>query len=355
MQELWTTPLAQTLSIAVAAAFFIRRLRENNEPLLFPKSRKSLKKSFKRSRYGYYVSDGKSLVKAHNSNRHVVASLDLDGTVVGIVPEDDESTREFNQAWCEGHTNNDSSVLIYNSGRGMSAYVALLEQCAERGLALLRPDYYIAAEGSDIFEFRDNKVEPTINKEWHAHLREEWDIEEVRGIVRGLAKGNKHVRNFPTGASSGEPFRESLVMQGEENVIKFAEVLKKAFAAKGVRSSALIFHCGGVIEKGTYIKDRFWCSCVPARAGKGKALDFVRRKLKVDASHLFAAGDSGNDIPAIGVESVVNNSVAVANSHKELVEYVDKENPQRKHKILLAKTNAAKGICEGLRHFGFLG
>ena len=34
---------------------------------------------------------------------------------------------------------------------------------------------------------------------------------------------------------------------------------------------------------------------IPARAGKGKAVDYVRKKLGIDKKHVLAAGDSGND------------------------------------------------------------
>jgi sucrose-6F-phosphate phosphohydrolase len=84
---------------------------------------------------------------------------------------------------------------------------------------------------------------------------------------------------------------------------------------------------------------------IPERAGKGEAVDYIRKKLRIPRKRVLAAGDSGNDI---GLLSAGFLAVVVGNHKSELNKDVLPGN------VYWALKSYAEGIVEGIRYFGFL-
>ncbi len=84
---------------------------------------------------------------------------------------------------------------------------------------------------------------------------------------------------------------------------------------------------------------------IPARAGKGEAVDYVRKNLKISRRRVLVAGDSGNDL---GLLSARFLAVVVGNHKAELTPDALPEDVYWAHKPYAA------GVLEGIEHFRFL-
>ena len=88
-------------------------------------------------------------------------------------------------------------------------------------------------------------------------------------------------------------------------------------------------------------------SCNAVSGGKGNALEYVARKLKIPFRHIVVCGDSGNDISMFRVE--FTKGILVSNSSRELRDFcVDKTQSDVLYRSELSKT---RGVIDGLKHF----
>ncbi|QNE32353.1 HAD-IIB family hydrolase [Sphingomonas sp. NBWT7] len=81
---------------------------------------------------------------------------------------------------------------------------------------------------------------------------------------------------------------------------------------------------------------------LPARAGKGAAMKWVAKALGIAAEHVYAAGDSGNDLDML---SQVRNGILVANHSAELKPLIGRPT------IYVSRRPHAGGVVEGMRAF----
>ncbi len=81
---------------------------------------------------------------------------------------------------------------------------------------------------------------------------------------------------------------------------------------------------------------------LPERAGKGAAMMWVARVMGIGLDHVFAAGDSGNDLDML---TACRNGILVANYSAELMPLVGRPT------IYLAHRPHAGGIVEGMHAF----
>jgi sucrose-phosphate synthase len=99
------------------------------------------------------------------------------------------------------------------------------------------------------------------------------------------------------------------------------------------------------IEHEVIYSSGFDLDVIPKRAGKGEAVDYIRKRLRIGRNHVLAAGDSGNDI---GLLSKGFLAVVVGNHKAELnVDALPED-------VYWAQESYADGIVEGIKHFGFL-
>jgi predicted mannosyl-3-phosphoglycerate phosphatase (HAD superfamily) len=99
---------------------------------------------------------------------------------------------------------------------------------------------------------------------------------------------------------------------------------------------------------------------VPQAAGKGAAMEYVRRGLEWPAEHMVAVGDSANDILMFEAAA---NVIVVGNSRPEVLQWVAAQHQQLAgeghemegggRRVLAAQQPAAAGILEGLHGLGF--
>lgn len=81
---------------------------------------------------------------------------------------------------------------------------------------------------------------------------------------------------------------------------------------------------------------------LPERAGKGAAMAWVADRLGIAADHVYAAGDSGNDLDML---DAVRNGIVVANYSAELKPLIGRPT------IYLSRRPHAGGVVEGMRAF----
>ncbi len=82
---------------------------------------------------------------------------------------------------------------------------------------------------------------------------------------------------------------------------------------------------------------------IPAAAGKDRATLWMAERLGVPPERLVVSGDSANDLAMF---QAAPRAIAVGNARRELLERADP------HRTYFARGERARGILEGLRHWG---
>jgi hydroxymethylpyrimidine pyrophosphatase-like HAD family hydrolase len=91
---------------------------------------------------------------------------------------------------------------------------------------------------------------------------------------------------------------------------------------------------------------RYFLDVLPARAGKGNALEWLANRLGIPNSQILVAGDTGNDIPMFLLKDV--KGIIVQNALPELSGVLAGRN------FFRAQFCGPEGVVEGLRHFGVM-
>lgn len=232
--------------------------------------------------------------------KHILAT-DLDGTLVGD-PDGLQQLLEFYEEQVYDVS------LIYITGRYFDSALSLIE---EEKLPV--PDILVTDVGSSIYI--GNSFDKDL--EWQKRIKANWMPDEIHAIaatVPGLTKQPMFLEN-----------RCSYYVADEKPVEEFRNKL----ASSGIPHK-LIFSGGKDVD------------IVPEESGKGRALQYLLDKYKVEDAKLLVAGDSGNDLEmlTLGFPSVI-----VGNAQPELLE--SDEHPR----IFRAKKGFAGGIHEAWTHF----
>lgn len=232
--------------------------------------------------------------------KHILAT-DLDGTLVG----DPEGLQQL-LAFYEEQVYDVS--LIYITGRYYDSALSLIK---DEELPI--PDILVTDVGSSIY------IGDSFEKdlEWETRIKSNWmpeQIEAIASAIPGLTKQPMFLEN-----------RCSYYVTEVEPV----EELTNKLAASDI-SHKLIFSGGKDVD------------VVPVESGKGRALQYLLDKYKVQDAKLLVAGDSGNDLEmlTLGFPSVI-----VGNAQPELLE------SEAHPRIFRAKKGFAGGIHEAWTHF----
>ncbi|KOF10939.1 hydrolase [Planococcus glaciei] len=228
-------------------------------------------------------------------------ATDLDGTLVGD-PDGLQQLLEFYEEQVYDVS------LIYITGRYFDSALSLIK---EENLPV--PDILVTDVGSSIYI--GNSFDKDL--EWQKRIKANWMPDEIHAIaatVPGLTKQPMFLEN-----------RCSYYVADEKPVEEFRNKL----ASSGIPHK-LIFSGGKDVD------------IVPEESGKGRALQYLLDKYKVEDAKLLVAGDSGNDLEmlTLGFPSVI-----VGNAQPELLE--SDEHPR----IFRAKKGFAGGIHEAWTHF----
>lgn len=199
------------------------------------------------------------------------------------------------------------------SGRSLELIEAALE-----AHSLPRPDIVIAAVGSEIYY--GPKLVP--DKGYQRYISHRWQPEKLRELL-GRFDCIK-----PQAPEAQRPFKLSYELADEGVLDKLHAALEEA----KLRCKVIYSH-GRLLD------------LLPPRASKGGAIRYVSRKWGIAPERIAVAGDSGND------EEMLRGSfcgIVVGNHAEELAKL------KGKPRIYFAKGRYARGVIEGLKHYGFI-
>jgi sucrose-6F-phosphate phosphohydrolase len=307
--------------------------------------------SERKGNYGYYLLSTNGRIgsavrerretskppRARRSNPFMLSS-DLDGTMVGI---DDDGTQELKEFWASTH----GCKLCYNTGRSFGSVLDLLR---EKKACLARPDALVCGVGAQIFlPSSSNQDGWKEDKEWSDSLDEGWDIGKVVSAVdRAIIEMAK--------ASSSLPFTAYYRPKEDQQRHKCSLAVHVSLLGDVLASINADLDAGHVKRNViiSYHGDLRVLDIIPINGGKRNAMEYLRRLWGFSPDSTVAAGDSANDILMLDGE---HRSIAVGNSQPDLRHWLeDKRAKGGKSLPVLTKASEAKGILEGLRHFGFI-
>ncbi len=236
---------------------------------------------------------------------HFLFASDVDDTLLG----DDYALAELAGAL---EAAREHIILVYNSSRPCAS---LRKSIAEQ-TKLPQPDYLIGALGTEIQSFPSGETFPSYVRQ----LEKGWNRTEITEVMNNLGF-SAHADEYQT------TFKVSYNVLGASQYQQAIEELKKT----------------GLNVKVIYSGGKNF-DIIPANAGKGKAIDFLRTVKGKLAEQVIVAGDSANDremflysFKGIIVANADSSLKALSNEH-----------------IYHAKTNFAAGVLEGLRHWDVL-
>jgi sucrose-phosphate synthase len=235
-------------------------------------------------------------------------AADIDGTLLG----DEEGqvqllalARAFRQ----------SLRLAYVTGRYEWSVLRVIEE----GF-LPRPDFICSNVGTDLLVLDDSGN--CLGQKYAAQVGSEWDLETIYRLGEG--EGIRR-QDF----NEGQPrFQAGFFWDGEPRTLQaFSDRLSELHQ----------YHI--LASYGEYI------DVLPNPLGKGKAVQFLQKELGFDPARVIVAGDSGNDREMLETEF---KGIVPVNALDELKIIASN------HRHYQSPLPAARGVLDGLHHFGFL-
>ncbi|RKZ10673.1 haloacid dehalogenase [bacterium] len=227
-------------------------------------------------------------------------------------------------------------TVVYVTGRDAARVEAARQQY---GLPV--PDYVVADVGSTIMA--DDGVRW---QAWDDHIAGDWHglgsvgVQEIVGALPGLARqDDSRQGRFKSSYEVGTP--------GDLQAVATA-------VAERLRDEGLI---AAVVASHDEVADVGLIDVLPGSAGKGPAIEFLRRHLGLGSADTVFAGDSGNDLDVLAGPLP---AVLVANAASVVREQAVREAAILGHADLLylagggvlgLNGNYAAGILEGVLHY----
>jgi len=239
-------------------------------------------------------------------------SPDLDGTLLG----NPEATRRFRDCWGRLPAAR-RPLLVYNSGRS----VADLRENLVR-LHLPHPDYLIGGVGTELFDWRQQRV----LTEFQDSLRQGWDREKVELIMVAVPGIERQPERHQHAFKSSWHLRRA----SEKTIEEIRAKLKEAGLDVCVIYSSL--------------RD---LDVLPTGGNKGNALSWLAKRVGVPLEEALVAGDTANDSSMFLLPGV--KGIVVENAQPELYQAVVALPVFCSTRIL------GDGVIEGLEHYGILG
>ncbi len=243
-----------------------------------------------------------------NISSPFLLAADIDGTLLG-----DETGEAMLHQFI---ANQDGRVtLAYITGRARSSVMELIESGG-----LPRPRFICGEVGTEIFDMEDPAN--LIGQAYAAQAASNWDLDEIYDI--GLGEGIR-----PQQFERGQPrFQAGFHWDASsESLNMFNERLS---------------HLDHVYIQASYNE---FIDVFPISLGKGSAARFLQKQLCLDAEQVVIAGDSGNDRQMFETEF---KGILPVNAFDELKAVA--RQPWHYH----SPYPAARGVFDGLRHFGFI-
>lgn len=262
--------------------------------------------------------------------RSLLAS-DLDGT---LIPLERNSQRLREVTEFVGVVDDSVNLrLAYVTGRHLTL---AREGIAELGLP--SPDWFVCDVGTSVYRRTDGGFEP--DEGYREAMRAAFgglngaEIRAAIGTVDGLEVQEQE--------KQGE-FKVSYYSRGRPE--PYVDTVQARLDAANAQVNLVPSH--------DPVTDRGLLDVLPAGVAKDYAVRYLHDHSGVDEQHLVYAGDSGNDRAAMLTGFRV---IVVGNADEELKKDLGIEAVARgiAEKIYFAEHPYARGVLEGLRHFGFV-
>ena len=204
-------------------------------------------------------------------------------------------------------------TVVYVTGRDKIQLFEIMDaEC-------LRPaDYPVCNVGTEIYEGPDYQRDEA----WTRHIDRRWDLLAAHDVLKTIPYLFQQSHQFAFKLSYHLFHNAQVVIPEIHRRLDEVNIAHKV-----------------VYSSGTDL------DVIPGRAGKGEAVDYLRKKLKISRQHVLVAGDSGNDL---GLLSAHFLAVVVGNHKAELTsDALPKE-------VYWARELCAAGVLEGIEHFRFM-
>jgi hydroxymethylpyrimidine pyrophosphatase-like HAD family hydrolase len=235
-------------------------------------------------------------------------AADIDGTVLG-----DETGEDWLHRLVQEYRS--SFKLAYVTGRYRSSVLRLVAEGR-----LPKPDFISSDVGTELFDCFD--PQNTLGECYATQVAADWNLETI--YTRGVGDG-VWVQDFP----EGQPrFQAGFFWDGKP------ESLAAFYARMSDHDSYHIYP--------SYAE---YIDVLPQPLGKGNSVRFLQHELNLSPERVVVAGDSGNDrqMFEMGFKGIIP-----VNALDELKAAASQ--PWHYH----SPYPAARGVLDGLRHFGFL-
>lgn len=235
-------------------------------------------------------------------------AADLDGTLLG-----DRADEAWLKTFAQRYTG--CFRLAYVTGRYRSSVLQLIDDGR-----LPRPDYICSDVGTELLDCNDPGN--LIGQSYTGQVPSQWNLETIYTLGEGPGIRRQDF-------TEGQPrFQAGFFWDGDaENLAAFRRRL----------ADHQQYHI--LPSYGEFI------DVLPAALGKGNAVRFLQRALSLDPAKVVVAGDSGNDRLMFETEF---QGILPANALDELKTIARR--PWHYH----SPFPSARGVLDGLCHFGFL-
>ena len=183
-----------------------------------------------------------------------------------------------------------------------------------RDWELPTPLAWITSVGTEVY--RDEGGELMLDQEYSRFIDADWNPEAVASLLSGypglVAQPSYEQR----------PYKRSFFVENEGHAAEIEKLVR----------------CKGVAARVVFSHSRL-LDILPSKAGKAAAMNYVADRLKVPASHVFAAGDSGNDVDML---TACENAILVGNHAEEVASLAARGNVYR------SRRENASGALEGV-------
>lgn len=244
----------------------------------------------------------KTLAVSNKLEKKNLLCADMDGTFIGH----DKSMRKLIEV-----LNKNNFYLVFSTGRDL---LKVNEFIKEKNIQI--PHALISMVGTEIYVLKNGDL--LWEKEWDKIISKDWNREKIKKTLEGTKELILQDKRWQTKNKLSYFLRKN-----SENVLK---EIKRRMKKEKMKAKVI------------YSVDEF-LDFLPEKSGKGKALEFLIKKMKIKKGNVIIAGNSGNDIDLFesGFKGII-----VENAEKELKEYKGKN-------IYRAKGKYSGGIIEGLQ------
>jgi HAD superfamily hydrolase (TIGR01484 family) len=255
----------------------------------------------------------------------------LDGTLIPL-ERDAQRLREVEELVRAFEASQDLR-LAYVTGRHLSLAQAGIEE-----VGLPSPDWFVCDVGTSVYRRANGSYEP--DQEYRQAMRAALgglsgdDARAAIGAMDGLELQEEEKQ---------AEFKVSYYTRGRPE--PFVDAVQSRLDAAQAKVNLVASH--------DPVTDRGLLDVLPAEIAKDYAVRYLHDRSGVDEEHLIYAGDSGNDRAAMLTGFRV---IVVGNADEELKKDLGIESVAQgiAERIYFAEHPYARGVLEGLRHFGAL-